>query len=194
MEFVSETAAKLSAADIDNAAKTIGCEPAVVWAISDVESGGRGGFIADKRPVILFESHIFHALTNGQFDGSHPDISTSSWVHNYGAGGAHQYDRLNVAIALNRDAALRSASWGMFQILGMNFHLCGYNNVEDYVKEACVSEGYQLDQLVAFVQNSNIDQAMIDKNWSQFALHYNGPGQVEFYAGQMQKAYNRRAA
>src|SRR5229473_2537817 len=83
-----------------------------IKAVSHVEAPA-GGFIAapDNRPVILFESHAFHTLTKGIYDNSHPGISTDAWVKNYGASGSHQYDRLNEALALNRDAALQAASW-----------------------------------------------------------------------------------
>jgi hypothetical protein len=39
----------------------------------------------------------------------------------YGPRGASQYDRLNRAILKDRTAALQSASWGLGQIMGMNF-------------------------------------------------------------------------
>ena len=57
-------------------------------------------------------------MSGVRFDESHSHISTPSWVRNY-KGGAGEYERLAEAIALNREAALKSASWGMFQILGV---------------------------------------------------------------------------
>jgi hypothetical protein len=33
----------------------------------------------DWRPKILFEAHWFHKFTNGIYDKSHPNISSSVW-------------------------------------------------------------------------------------------------------------------
>src|SRR6185369_14627607 len=105
---------------VEQAAKKIGCPVAAVRAVIDVES--RGGFLPDGRLKILFERHYFCRLTKGKFDQSNPDISATKWG-GY-KGGAAEYDRLGRAIKLDRDAALRSASWGAFQIMGDNFKMC----------------------------------------------------------------------
>jgi hypothetical protein len=111
-------------------------------------------------------------------------------VHNYGAAGAHQYDRLYEAILLDRRAALQSASWGKYQITGANFAQAGYASVDDFVLDMCHDEGYQLDAFVAFIQNDPpMQQALRNKEWSSFARRYNGPGQVESYAALIEKAY-----
>ena len=108
-------------------------QPAAIWAVCDIESAG-GGFLPDTRPKILLEAHIFGGLTQHRWDATHPNVSSPSWDRSlYGAAGAHQYDRLAEAIALDRAAALESASWGMFQILGTNHAACGFPGVEDYV-------------------------------------------------------------
>jgi N-acetylmuramidase len=73
-----------------------------------VETGGCR-FLPDRRPVILFERHIFSRETNHTFDASNSDISNPH-AGGYSAGGAAQYDRLQRALALDRKAALRSAS------------------------------------------------------------------------------------
>src|SRR5579872_1403571 len=131
MDFTG-AATPLGPDDIAAAAARMQCEPAVIWAVCDIESGG-GGFLPDKRPKILFEAQIFGRLTGHQWDVIHPNISSSTWDRSlYGAAGAHQYDRLGEALALDPDAALQSASWGMFQILGFNFAECGFASVTDY--------------------------------------------------------------
>lgn len=165
-------------------------QPAVVAAVYDVETGG-AAFLPDKRPNILFESHAFHLHTGGKWDHSHPGISTPSWVHNYGAGGAHQYERLHEAIALDRAAALSSASWGAFQIMGSNFAACGYADVEKFVAAMCVGVRQHLDAFAGFVTHNGLVAALARKDWPAFARGYNGPGQVALYAGRMSAAFNR---
>ena len=168
----SGPATPLDDAAITDAAKKLDCEAAAVRAVIDVES--RGGFLPDGRPKILFERHYFSRLTKGKFDGSHPDISNPQWG-GYGAGGAHQYDRLNAAIALNRDAALRSASWGLFQIMGDHCTALGFADAEAFVAAMVSGEAAQLDAFVTFVKKNNLDDKLMRQDWAGFARGYNGP-------------------
>jgi hypothetical protein len=161
---------------IADAAKKLDCEVASVRAVIDVES--RGGFLPDGRPKILFERHYFSRLTKGQFNASHPDISNPKWG-GYGAGGAHQYDRLNEAIALNRDAALRSASWGLFQIMGDHCTSLGFADSDAFVAAMVSGEPAQLDAFVGFVKLNRLDDELSRRDWAGFARGYNGPAYRE---------------
>ena len=99
------------------------------------------------------------------------------------------------AIGLDRAAALQSASWGMFQIMGMNYAACGFAGVEDYVAAMCVGEGAQLAAFAAFCRHNSLDQHLRAHNWTEFALGYNGSGEAENdYDGKLAAAYQRRAA
>ncbi len=193
MEFVG-AATPLAAADVVAVAAKLQCEPAAIWAVCDIESAG-GGFLADKRPKILFEAHIFGGLTQHRWDAIHPNVSSPGWNRAlYGAGGAHQYDRLDEAITLDREAALQSASWGMFQILGSNYAACGFPEAEDYVTAMCVSEASQLDAFAAFCRHGGLDRFLRAHDWTQFALAYNGPGEAaNDYDTKLAAAYRRRA-
>lgn len=163
--------APLADADFERAAKAIGCTVAAVRAVADVES--RGGFFADARPKILYERHIFSRLTDHKFDAAHPGISNKA-AGGY-VGGPPEYDRLAEAIALDRTAALKSASWGAFQIMGFNHKSAGFADVEAYVKAMVSGQGAQLDAFVAFIKASNLDDELIRKDWAGFARGYNGP-------------------
>jgi peptidoglycan hydrolase-like protein with peptidoglycan-binding domain len=162
---------RISDADVWRAADELDCGVAAVRAVLEVES--RGGFLPDGRPKILFERHYFSRLTGGRFDRTHPNLS------NRGAGGyiggAAEHDRLEAAARLDRSAALKSASWGLFQIMGANFALCGFADVEAYVRAMRRSEGDQLAAFVQFVRASKLDGALRDCNWAAFARAYNGP-------------------
>ena len=175
--------------DFERVAQRLGCEVAAVKAVAQVESGGRDGFLRDGRPKILFESRWFHKLTNGRHDAKHGDISTPTWVRNY-LGGAGEFERLGKAIKLNREAALKSASWGMFQILGVNHALCGFDSVEAFVKAQVESEGRHLDAFAGFVLSRKLDDELRDRRWADFARVYNGPGYRENrYDEKMAEAY-----
>jgi hypothetical protein len=194
MDFTG-AATPLGANDIASVAATLQCEPAAIWAVCDIESAG-GGFLPDKRPKILFEAHVFGRLSQHRFDETHPNISSPVWDRSlYGADGAHQYDRLAEAIGLDRAAALQSASWGMFQIMGMNYAACGFVGVEEYVAAMCVGEGAQLAAFAVFCRHNGLDRHLRAHDWTEFALGYNGPGEAENdYDGKLAAAYQRRAA
>lgn len=187
-------ATPLTDADMEAAAARLHCERAVIDAVCEVESGG-SAFLKDGRPKILFEAHVFGRLTGGRWSRSHPNISAPSWDRSlYGAAGAHQYERLAEAIELDRFAALQSASWGRFQILGLNYKAVGYADVEDFVKEACDSEANQLKAFLNFCEHNHLNGALRTRDWEAFALRYNGPGQVDHYAAALRAAYARHAA
>ncbi len=142
-----------------------------IWAVLAVETSGCG-FLADRRPQILFERHYFHQLTGGRFDDG--DISDPT-AGGYGASGAHQYDRLSRAIAKDRAAALRSTSWGLGQIMGDNFAAAGFADVETMVAAMVDSEDAQLLGVGAFLQSSGLDLPLHAHDWASFARGYNGP-------------------
>jgi hypothetical protein len=89
-------------------------------------------------------------LTGGLYDASHPDISAPS-EGGYGAGGANQYNRLAEAVTLDRQSALKSASWGLGQVLGLNYTSAGFADVEAMVAAMVVSEDNQLAAMAAFL-------------------------------------------
>ncbi|MEY2944087.1 MAG: hypothetical protein RLY97_2101 [Pseudomonadota bacterium] len=177
----------LTDADFERAAKKIGCSVAAVRAVAKVESNG-GGYLADGRPKILFERHVFHKRTNGVYDAGHSGISNSQ-PRGY-SGGAAEYDRLAEAIALDRKAALESASWGAFQVMGFNCKAAGYADVEAFVKDMVHSPATQLDAFVGFILKNHLDDELRNLNWKGFASGYNGSGYAEnHYDEKMAAAY-----
>lgn len=184
---------KLTQADFVKAANTIRVDVPALYAVSDIESRG-SGFLADGRPVILFEAHVFSKLTGGKYDKSHPNISSKAWNRSlYGASGAHQHDRLAIAASLNRDAALKSCSWGLFQIMGSNHVLAGHKTIQDFVNANYKSEVDQLDCLLKFLVNTGLDVPLRNHNWTSFARGYNGPGYAKnSYHTKLESAWKKR--
>jgi hypothetical protein len=150
-----------------------GANAADLWAVLAVETSGFG-FLPDKRPKILFERHIFHDLTYGRFDASHPDISHQS-AGGYGMPGAHQYMRLTEAAALDRPCALQSASWGIGQILGLNHRQAGFPDIGRMVGAMAESEDDQVAAMAQFLCATGLDAALRCQDWARFAQGYNGP-------------------
>ncbi len=165
--------AALAPQDYADAAARLGCEVAAIRAVAAVESG-RNAFDAQGRPTILFERHLFHKLTEGRFAAQVPDLSNPSWG-GYGKASA-QYGRLARAYALDAEAALKSCSWGMFQILGLNHASAGFAAVEDFVRAMARGEAEHLQTFVAFIlSHGSMHAALTRRDWAGFALRYNGP-------------------
>lgn len=141
-------------------------------AVVTVETSGCG-CLADRRPAILFERHIFSKQTGGRFDAQHPDISNRT-AGGYSHGTA-EYNRLARAVQLDRTAALKSASWGLGQVMGFNFANAGYDNVETMVQKNMESEDEQLMAMANFLIASKLDRPLAAQDWTSFARGYNGP-------------------
>jgi hypothetical protein len=144
-----------------------------LWSVLSVETSGCG-YLADRRPKILFERHIFSRLTGHQFDADDSDISQPT-SGGYGPSGAHQYDRLNAAMQLDASVALKSASWGLGQIMGENYHDAGYTSVESMVSDMVASEDNHLRAMVNFIGAQGLIGPLMEHNWASFARRYNGP-------------------
>lgn len=156
-----------------NAAQSLDCEVAAIKAIALTESK-HSPFLSPGRPYILYEKHYFGRLTHHQFDDSHPDISGRHPYKHYGSY-EEQYKRLEEAKKLNREAALKSVSWGAFQIMGANFQKAGFSNVESFVTAMNSIDG----QFYAFIHyvkgNRTLLVALRNKSWATVANLYNGP-------------------
>jgi hypothetical protein len=166
------TSTPLSEAGLDAATTLLGVTPPDVWAVLSVETHGCG-FLADRRPLILFERHVFHRHTNGIYDASHPKVSSTRPGGYFG--GSREYLRLQEAAALDRQSALLSTSWGIGQIMGENFTLAGFTAVEDMVTAIVGGEDAQLRATATYLKSRNMHLSLARHDWTTFARKYNGP-------------------
>lgn len=161
----------LSEAGFERVCQTLGVGPAEVWSVLKVETKGFG-FLDDRRPLILYERHIFHRRTQGRFDAGNGDISNAS-SGGY-IGGTAEYPRLEKAMTLDRTAAFMSASWGIGQVMGFNHEVAGYTTVEAMVAAMVQDEEAQLLGMAGFIKGNRLDRALRDHDWAGFARGYNG--------------------
>ncbi len=180
----------LTDADYTAAAATLGCESAAIRAVADTEAKDQP-WDSMGRPIILFERHKFAKHTNGTYNRSHPDISAPRWG-GYGVS-SQQYERLRRAAMLDETAALKSASWGLFQILGENHGAAGHATVAAFVDAMMLHRAAHLKAFALFVDaNPGMKRAIINRDWASFARAYNGPNYAQNdYDGKMQRAYER---
>lgn len=193
-------ALKLTRADILAAAASIGAEPAALKAVADVEAGG-SGFLAGGRPKILFEGHVFwrqikkRGIDPRPIAAKHPTICYEKWTREHYYGGKREYIRLQQARAVHEDAALESASWGLFQLMGMNFRAAGFDTIQDFLAAHKQGEGEHLNAIVRWMKSNGLAKRLKAKDWKGFAAGYNGPAyEKNAYHLKLQTAYEKAVA
>ena len=189
MNFVGK-ATRLKDIDLPRLGSLIGVGEDEVHAVLDVEARGRG-FDSKKRPVMLFEPHIFYRELRGaqRAQAVKEGLAYPKWRRNYPK---DSYPRLKRAMAINKEAALRSASWGMGQIMGFNHTHAGYTSAEKMVKAFLRSEGDHLEGMINFIKNTGLAQALRNHNWRKFAKGYNGSAYAKNnYHVKLKNAYTK---
>ncbi|MCS7061536.1 MAG: N-acetylmuramidase family protein [Anaerolineae bacterium] len=180
-------------------AASIGIEPAVAVAVVAVESGGRG-FGADGRMIIRFENHVFWSLwgrnnatafnalftfnSDVTWQGHKFRVNPNApWQDVHTGNQSSEWDAFNVAATLNANAAKRSISMGLPQIMGFNHQRIGYDTVEAMFDAFSADERWQVLGMFAFiVSNPALPAALRQGDFVAFARGYNGPAQANFYA------------
>ncbi|WP_022955774.1 N-acetylmuramidase domain-containing protein [Perlucidibaca piscinae] len=194
----------LTQLDLVRAAETLDVELAAVMAVNAVESNGHG-FLANGRPVILFERHImYRRMKEKALASTEPSLALGLLVCTSRAqpgivnqtpggyaGGTAEHQRLAHARRIDDTAALESASWGLFQIMGFHWQQLGYDSVQAFAKAMSTSEGAQLDAFVRLIKaDPGLHKALRARRWTDFAKRYNGPDyRKNLYDARLQRAY-----
>jgi len=158
--------ASLTYSDYLKAAQSLNCEVAAIRAVADVESSGSGfdlfGTIKKR-----FESHLFLRETGR-------NVST-----------------YEAARAIDATAALRSTSWGKFQVLGSNYADAGYKSPAAMVASYEKSEQNQLDSWVKLIKAWDLTDELRNREWNAFAARYNGASYLPSYPANMERYYQK---
>ncbi|WP_455929923.1 N-acetylmuramidase family protein [Pseudomonas fluorescens] len=187
----------LTEADFQNAAAVLGngISANLIKAFASVESGGRSGFGPANMPVIAFEGHIFRKYTQHKYDRAYPLLSYPFLVNagpQWKANNKTQataWRTLVDAYKLDQAAALMSASYGMFQVMGFNFAACGYKDVFEFVAALKLNASQQLMAFCGFCRkNPALLRAMKSKDFAGMARNYNGSSYGD-YDRRIQKAF-----
>ena len=188
---------ELTEQQIREVAEANGIEYAVIRAIIDVECNG-SGFLPDGTPTILFERHKywlqlgkinFYSIRR-EMRRMRPDLCHK---HVSGQGGygyqSEQPERMDTAIKLINDilpdidnetfeavrvCGLKSASWGLGQILASNYEKAGFDSVQDFINGMYASEKSQLEIMVTLLINWGLLEAMKQHDWRAIARKWNG--------------------
>lgn len=194
MNFVG-SGLRLAPGDVGDAARALGVETAVLLAFMEVEAAGRG-FDGQNRPTMLYEPHVMYRNTSG----ASRDKAVREGVA-YAKWGAKpyprdSYPRLKQAIAIVREPAFRSASYGLGQILGENYSAAGFVSAEQMFRAMKRGEREQLMAMVAFLHKEGFVLLLTNRDftkaesWVPAVRKYNGSGYAKHnYHGRMAQAY-----
>ena len=184
-------------ADLIQVAIKYNLELAVIKAIISVESNGKS--IQNGIPTMLFEGHIFwqqlkiHKISPYNYIKGNENILYQKWTKKYYTGSNNgEYNRLLKAININEEAAYESASYGLFQIMGYNYKICGYDSAKQFFRDLSVNEDNHLKAFIKFIEYNKIIPYLQTKNWRKIAYLYNGPSYVQNnYHIKLQQAYEK---
>lgn len=184
----------LSENDLIQFANRYELDVAAVKAVHEVESSGRG--FKNNKIKILFEGHIFwrqlkkHGINPASKVVGNENIIYSKWIRTYY--NQDQHSRLEKAKRIHVEAALASASYGLFQIMGFHASSLGFASAQDFVDFMDVNEANQLEVFGRFIKKNNLIKYLKEKNWAGFARRYNGPGyKKNKYDTKMATAYRK---
>jgi len=170
-------------------------EEAVLRAVVDVESQG-DGFLSNGEPKILFEPHIFwkrllaHGINPKDHVKGNEDILYPSWTQGKYGKVSEQWSRMTRARKIHDKAALESASYGAYQVLGTNYKSLGYNSIDEFVQDALTEQG-QTEMFIRFLKVNKLIPSLQKRNFTQFALKYNGSAALKNdYPKKLQHAYD----
>lgn len=183
----------LASADFAKLAAALGVEAAALEALSEVESSGTG-FGSGGRPLIRFEHHLFRRETSRRYDLTHPHLSAPYEASRHlRRNQTLEWRWFDEAFALDPNAAIRSTSWGRFQILGRNFERAGFDSPGAMRRAMEAGETEHLAAFAAFLRSDpTLLQALRLRDWDTVARRYNGPAYQQWqYGVRLERAYTR---
>lgn len=187
-------AKKIEDLDLPRIGHKIGVGEDEIHAILDVESRGKG-FDNKGRPIILFERHWFYRFLKKKDQAAldyavRNGLAVSKWSR--ATYNQDQYKLLERALQVDETAALKSASWGLGQVMGFNHSLAGYDTVQAFVLDMMDDEDNHLEAMINFIINSGLDDEIREHKWAAFAKGYNGAGyKANNYDTRLANAYKK---
>lgn len=181
----------LSEEDFEIVARQLDVEVATIKAVVQVEAGkAMKGFLAPGVPVVNFDPSMYrsyaHKTKNKKGD---PNAKVPQGLSGYGL---REWQQLVAHRKKNCDGANMGTFWGMFQIGGFNYKICGCESVDEFVDLMSQSEFAQLELFARLIVNTGMIKDLKAKNWAGFASRYNGPSyKRRGYHTKMAAAYQK---
>lgn len=181
----------LTEEDFRIVADRLGVEIAAIKAVVSIEAGSRmEGFWAPGIPIINFDRTMYNKFRLKATDKSGAKgEKVPAGLKGYAL---QEWTQLINARKANAQGANLGTFWGMFQIGGFNYKLCGCKSVDEFVKKMSYSELSQLELFASFITNAGMLSDLRSRNWAAFSRKYNGPSYARRgYHTKMATAYNK---
>jgi hypothetical protein len=78
-------------------------------------------------------------------------------------------------MVIDGEAALMSASWGVFQVMGFLYKESGFATVQEFANAMGKGEDEQLMAFARLLAATGLDDKIRQRDWAAFARQYNGP-------------------
>lgn len=182
---------KLSGEDFRIVAEELGVEVAAIKAVVSIEAGANmKGFWAPGVPVINFDRTMYNRFRSKAKDKSGAKgEKVPAGLTGYAL---REWTLLINARKVNAQGANMGTFWGMFQIGGFNWKICGCSSLEDFISRMSYSEREQLELFASFLKSTGFVRYLREKNWSAFARRYNGSSYASRrYHTRLAAAYKR---
>lgn len=168
----------------------LGVEVAAMKAVVLIEAGKQmKGFWAPGVPVVNFDRSMYNRYRSSAPKGADKSACVPGGLSGYAL---KEWQQLTNARRVNYRAADMGTFWGMFQIGGFNYRMCGCDSIEEMVRLMSYSELEQLELFAAFITNAGMLPALKAKNWAAFARKYNGASYARRgYHTRMAAAYRK---
>ncbi len=182
---------RLTEEDFRIVAEELGVELAAIKAVVLIEAGKQmKGFYAPGVPVVNFDRSMYRAhASKAKNKAGDKSAKVPAGLSGYAL---REWTQLVNARKVNCDGANMGTFWGMFQIGGFNYKLCGCSNINEFVKIMSESEFSQLELFAKFITNTGMLADLKNKNWAGFARKYNGASyKKRGYHTKMANAYRK---
>lgn len=179
----------LTDADFEIVAKELNVEIAAIKAVVRIEAGAAmQGFWAPGVPVVNFDRTLYRSYGSKAVNKrGNPNAKVPKGLKGFPL---KRWTTLTKMRRINAEGADMGTLWGMFQIGGFSYKLCGCKSIGEFVKLMSRSEFDQLELFAAFVLNTGYVNYIRRKDWAGFARCYNGPSYAKRgYHTKMAAAY-----
>lgn len=186
--------------DICAQADLLGIQPALYFAIQEVEARN-AGFFDDGRCVILYERHKFfeyYMAKHGRGEAVKLKARNEAICSDEAGGylrGIREYERLDAASRIDPEIAIKSTSWGLGQVMGFNWEVVKAVSPADLRTRSEASEHEQLKFMSGFIRyaaGGKLLNAARQLDFASIALYYNGKAyRINKYDEKIRDAYQR---
>jgi len=175
----------------------------ILGAFLLTESHGSG--FANGKLIIRLENHHFLVGEAAEYKGVYFDYSNGEdqskghkfrknpdddWIDSHQDDQAIEYEAFELAKSLNSKLAYNATSYGLGQILGANYDLCGYSSAEEMFNELEKGEIIQMRCFFSFIDNKDgLLEAIRSENYDNMAKLYNGESNISKYSPKIKENY-----